>query len=86
MSCSPQLKKRVLITRGALAALLLAVSVGQAAPLPRLQVSQDKRFLIYPDGRPFFYLADTAWELFHRTERQQGNHLGTGRRSHGQGF
>jgi hypothetical protein len=31
-----------------------------------LRVSQSGRFLEYPDGRPFFYLADTAWELFHR--------------------
>jgi len=23
-------------------------------------------FIYYADGRPFFYLADTAWELFHR--------------------
>lgn len=23
------------------------------------------------DGRPFFYLADTAWELFHRLTREE---------------
>lgn len=32
----------------------------------RLQVSPDRRFLQYADGAPFFYLGDTAWELFHR--------------------
>ena len=36
-----------------------------------LQVSEDKRFLVNADGRPFFYLADTAWELFHRLNREQ---------------
>ena len=31
-----------------------------------LKVSSNHRFLIYEDGTPFFYLGDTAWELFHR--------------------
>ncbi len=31
-----------------------------------LTVSANRRFLAHDDGRPFFYLGDTAWELFHR--------------------
>ncbi len=31
-----------------------------------LRVSPNQRFLLYADGTPFFYLGDTAWELFHR--------------------
>lgn len=31
-----------------------------------LQVHESKRFLCWSDGQPFFYLADTGWELFHR--------------------
>ncbi|HEY1190622.1 MAG TPA: glycoside hydrolase family 140 protein, partial [Gemmata sp.] len=31
----------------------------------------NKRFLVTADGKPFFYLADTAWELFHRLDREQ---------------
>jgi len=31
-----------------------------------LKVSPNHRFLMYADGTPFFYLGDTAWELFHR--------------------
>ena len=31
-----------------------------------LRVSDNHRFLQHTDGEPFFYLADTAWELFHR--------------------
>ncbi|MBK8023071.1 MAG: glycoside hydrolase family 140 protein [Chloroflexi bacterium] len=31
-----------------------------------IHVSSNRRFLITADGRPFFWLADTAWELFHR--------------------
>jgi Protein of unknown function (DUF4038)/Putative collagen-binding domain of a collagenase len=31
-----------------------------------LKVSDNRRFLVHDDGTPFFYLGDTAWELFHR--------------------
>ncbi len=31
-----------------------------------VRVSENGRFLLDASGRPFFYLADTAWELFHR--------------------
>src|SRR5688572_24028008 len=33
--------------------------------------SADGHFLVTPDGRPFFWLADTAWELFHRLDREE---------------
>jgi hypothetical protein len=36
-----------------------------------LKVSDNRRFLIYEDGTPFFYLGDTAWELFHRCNRAE---------------
>jgi len=44
---------------------------GLAAPLPRLRVSDNHRFLVTQDGQPFFWLGDTAWELFHRLTREQ---------------
>lgn len=31
-----------------------------------LMVSANRHFLVHDDGTPFFYLGDTAWELFHR--------------------
>jgi hypothetical protein len=34
-----------------------------------LRVSANHRYVVKPDGTPFFYLADTAWELFHRLSR-----------------
>jgi hypothetical protein len=43
----------------------------QARPLPRLKISPNQRFLITEDGHPFFYLGDTAWELFHRLNREE---------------
>ena len=39
-----------------------------------MKVSENKRFLVYEDGRPFFYLGDTAWELFHRLNREEADH------------
>ena len=35
-----------------------------------LKVSANGRFLVHDDGRPFFYLGDTAWELFHQLDRE----------------
>ena len=44
---------------------------GGAAQKPaNLRVSENKRFLVTEDGKPFFYLGDTAWELFHRSTRE----------------
>lgn len=56
-----------------LAILGLLVFAGEAQksrPLPQLRVSADQRFLVQPDGKPLFYLADTAWEIFHRLNRE----------------
>lgn len=39
----------------------------------RLKVSSNRRFLVHADGRPFFYLGDTAWELFHRLNREEAD-------------
>src|SRR5512137_1079115 len=41
------------------------------AASPRLQVSENKRFLVFENGQPFFWLGDTAWELFHRLDRSE---------------
>ncbi|GAB4136424.1 MAG: glycoside hydrolase family 140 protein [Thermogutta sp.] len=37
----------------------------------QLGSSPNGRYLVTPDGRPFFYLGDTAWELFHRLNREE---------------
>jgi hypothetical protein len=36
-----------------------------------LAVSKSKRYLVDRDGKPFFWLGDTAWELFHRLDREE---------------
>ena len=49
--------------------VLLGALNAPAATLPNLKVSDNHRFLVTESGRPFFWLGDTAWELFHRTTR-----------------
>lgn len=53
---------------GALAALLPEPLSAQPG---RLRVADGGRYLAYADGRPFFYLGDTAWELFHRLNAEE---------------
>lgn len=66
----------------AAAALLLCLAMGatdaaaqrpRETRLPRLKVSDNRRFLVKEDGSPFFYLGDTAWELFHRLNREEAD-------------
>lgn len=51
------------------------VSFGQAksdeVTPGRLAISENGHFLIKADGKPFFWLGDTAWELFHRLKREE---------------
>lgn len=42
--------------------------------MSKLQVSENRRFLCREDGSPFFWLGDTAWELFHRLDREAAEH------------
>jgi hypothetical protein len=39
--------------------------------IEKLQVSQNGHYLQYENGRPFFWLGDTAWELIHRLNREE---------------
>lgn len=39
----------------------------------RLKVSDNQRFLVTETGQPFFWMADTAWELFHRLTREEAS-------------
>ena len=36
-----------------------------------LKISPDGRFITKKDGSPFFWLADTAWELFHKLNKEE---------------
>ena len=56
-----------------LGAAVAAFASRAAAAPPALRVSDNKRFLVEADGKPFFYLGDTAWELFHRLNREEAD-------------
>lgn len=51
--------------------------------LAQLKVSSNKRFLITADNKPFFWLGDTAWELFHRLTREEADKYLTNRADKG---
>ncbi|MDZ7604650.1 MAG: DUF4038 domain-containing protein [Cyclobacteriaceae bacterium] len=55
--------------------LFCGLSILAISPLfsQQLRVSDNNRFLVYPDGKPFFWLGDTAWELFHRLTREEAD-------------
>lgn len=41
-------------------------------PMPApLHVSSNGHYLQYQDGKPFFWLGDTGWELFHRLTKEE---------------
>src|SRR5882672_9929847 len=37
----------------------------------QIKVSDNQRFLVDKEGKPFFWLGDTCWELFHRLTREE---------------
>lgn len=48
-----------------------------------IQVTPNGRFLQRADGAPFFYLGDTAWQLFHRLTLAESTHYLTNRAAKG---
>jgi hypothetical protein len=60
-----RLKMRILVF-----GVLLMTSTEAVAQSP-LKVSDNRRFIVRTDGKPFFWLGDTAWELFHRLNREE---------------
>ncbi len=55
---------------------ILTCHIRSVCQAQNLQVSKSGRYLVQDDGTPFFYLGDTAWELFHRlNEEEAENYL-----------
>src|SRR5690349_20776067 len=52
--------------------LLLFLSI-QIESSAQLRVSENKRYLVTENGTPFFWLGDTAWELFHQLNREDAD-------------
>src|SRR5437867_4882460 len=40
------------------------------AQLQQLKLSSDRHNLVTADGKPFFWLGDTGWELFHKLNKE----------------
>ena len=57
----------------AVAQLLAVAKVSFASEARRLRVSDSGRHLVYENGEPFFWLADTGWEIFHRLTREEAD-------------
>ena len=52
---------------------ILFLSCGETAPLGgSLSISTNNRYLL-KDGKPFFYLADTAWDIFIMLDRDEAD-------------
>lgn len=51
--------------------LLMCLPPDLPAQAQNLTTSDNDRYLIKEDGSPFFWLGDTAWELFHRLDREE---------------
>jgi len=49
----------------------------------KLKVSENHRYLVHADGTPFFYLGDTAWQLFSRLNREEARRYLENRRAKG---
>ena len=53
--------------------LLAVTNISFASETRRLRVSDDGRHLVYENGDPFFWLADTGWEIFHRLTQEEAD-------------
>lgn len=54
-------------------ALLIVFLAFTQQLLAQFAVSADRHYLL-KDGKPFFWMGDTAWELFHRLNREEADH------------
>jgi hypothetical protein len=52
--------------------LITLLIIETTFPQP-VRVSENGRYLVTKDGSPFFYLGDTAWELFHRLNSEEAD-------------
>ena len=50
---------------------VLLISLVVFSSSAQLRISANQRYLQTADGKPFFWLGDTAWELFHRLTREE---------------
>ncbi len=64
-------------------ALLCSPAIALATAAPKLKVTENRRYLQYENGKPFFYFGNRAWELFHRLNREEATPYLTNRAQKG---
>lgn len=74
---------RIVLFLGVIVAFLAGPETVEADATAPLRLSDNGRFLVHHDGTPFFYLGDTAWELFHRLNREEAERYLTNRAEQG---
>ncbi len=71
-----------MILRPLLASFTVTFLAVTASP-GNLRVSPEGRIFTAADGQPFLWIGDTAWELFHRLDRDEARHYLTRRAEQG---
>jgi hypothetical protein len=71
------------LTLPLIALMLAGARSAHAAPLPALRVGDNHRFLVTAEGKPFFWLADTAWQLIHDLDEAEMRRYLADRRAKG---
>jgi hypothetical protein len=62
---------------------LAFICVSTLFAFAQIRVSENNKFLITKEGKPFFWLGDTDWELFHRLTREEAEEFLEIRRQQG---
>src|SRR6476620_6993734 len=68
---APFILHTYLIYMNRIACLILAFIAGVAPLHSQIRVTENGTALQTMDGKPFFWLGDTDWELFHRLSREE---------------
>jgi inosine-uridine nucleoside N-ribohydrolase len=61
----------------------VAASAAPTPAPPGLRLSDNRRFLVTAEGKPFFWLADTAWQLIHDLNEEETRRYFADRRDKG---
>lgn len=64
-------KCQTMKSRTHLLMLFFCLLLARPATSQPIAVSENGRYLVNAGGSPFFYLGDTAWELFHRLDQEE---------------
>lgn len=59
----------IMFQKALLSAILISLTSVIIIPV-QIKVSSNNLFLTTKEGKPFFWLGDTDWELFHRLNRE----------------